>query len=118
MSGRPCTRSGKRVDLDLHLTECLHEVVPCGLVDTTDDANCCGVKLPRSKMDAHRDVCQFQRGRCQFCGKLAGGSPHVHTHLRTHTHTHTHVPVHTRTHVNARVYSLSTFVRGALRKRF
>ena len=46
--------------------ECLHEVVPCGYVDSADDAACCGVTLPRINMDRHRDVCQFQRGRAGF----------------------------------------------------
>ena len=56
------------------------------MVDTTDEVNCCGVKLPRSKMDGHRDVCQFQRGRCQFCGALArGGGTHRSVHRRAHT---------------------------------
>jgi len=33
-----CAWTGKRADLDAHLEECLHEVVPCGYVDSTDGA--------------------------------------------------------------------------------
>lgn len=58
------------MELETHLEACPHEVVPCGFVDSVDDVDCCGVKLPRRTMQAHRDVCQFQRGRCQFCGTL------------------------------------------------
>jgi hypothetical protein len=65
-----CKWSGKRMELEAHLEQCLHEVVPCGFVDSANDVDCCGVKLARVTMQAHRDVCQFQRGRCQFCGAL------------------------------------------------
>ena len=65
-----CKWQGKRVDLEAHLQDCDHEVIPCGYVDSFNDANACHVALPRNKMKAHRDVCQYQRAKCQFCNQL------------------------------------------------
>jgi hypothetical protein len=65
-----CRWLGTRAGLDAHLETCAYEMVPCGLVDSTDDATRCGVCLPRSKVSTHRRVCQYQRGTCQFCGAL------------------------------------------------
>ena len=66
-----CEWMGTRAGVEDHLTECLHEVIPCGFVDGFKDecAGTCAVTLPRVQMMAHKEVCRYQSAECKHCGE-------------------------------------------------
>ena len=66
-----CEWMGTRAGVEDHLEECLHEVIPCGFVDSFKDecAGTCAVTLPRAQMLAHKEICRYQSAVCKYCGE-------------------------------------------------